>query len=307
MASQQSSDLLASLSAPVIILAAYNIEHLINNIELSLLILLISSSALLLFNHLLNKKSASVHRSDIVSPRPNTNTAKKKAVFKTTPLAATTQAASTRPRQTNAIQAAQPKNNHLEDRLDPNKPSQWSLQLLQDMDWKHFEQLSAHFYESLGYTIKMAPLGVNKEVDIYLYKHDQPNKVFGIIKCKQWKKPVGIDLIKALFTVQKSTKTPLAVFFSATGFSKAAISFCEKKYLKLISGEELLKQIRALPLARQTSLLKEAVRGDYTTPSCIKCNAKMALQTSSTSGKHVWRCQHYPQCKTTVYPRRAKK
>jgi len=293
MPHQQTSNLFASISAIVIVFSAYKIELLISNIKLSFLIVLLTTILFLLLKLLFKTKSVPAKHSPLATiPITNTNTAKKKTILKHSSLAIATQ-----------------------DTLSPiiveptasDKPTQWSLQLLQDMDWKHFQELCAHYYESLGYLTKAVPAGVNKDVDIYLYKENNPNKIFGVIKCKKWRKLVGIDLVKTLFAVQSDKKIPLAIFFSSSGFSKAAISFCDNKYLKLISGEELLNQISSMSLDIQNKLLTEAVRGDHTTPSCMKCNAKMKLHSNKNPNKHVWRCQHYVNCKTTMYLSAAKR
>ena len=287
MAPQQSSNLFASISAIVIVLAAYNIELLIANIKLSFLIVLLTTLLFLLFKFLFKRKSAADGHSSIATT--HTNIAKK-------------------PKSSSpAISDVQHENPNIKESITSDKPAQWSLQLLQDMDWKNFQELCAHYYESLGYITKTVPVGENKDVDLYLYKENSPNKIFGIIKCKKWRKLVGVDLVKALFTVQSDKKIPLALFFSTSGFSKTAISFCEKKHLKLISGAELLDQIRKLSLDIQQQLLTAAVRGDYTTPSCVKCHAKMALHSNKNQNKQVWRCQHYAKCKTTMYLSAAKK
>jgi len=291
MAPQQTSNLVASISAVVIVLAAYNIELLIADIELSLLIVLLTTILFLLLKLLFKAKSVPKKQSVIATTPTGTNLAKKKTILKSSSLA-----------------TAAPKTQApiIKESIAPDKPTQWSLQLLQDMDWKHFQELCAHYYESLGYITKPVPAGENKDVDIYLYKENNPNKIFGVIKCKKWRKLVGINLVKALFTLQSDKKIPLAIFFSTSGFSKTAISFCEKKHLKLISGEALLDQIRKLPLDIQQQLLTAAVRGDYTTPSCVKCHAKMVLHSNKNQNKQLWRCQHYEKCKTTMYLNAAK-
>ncbi len=292
MAPQQTSNLVASISAVVIVLAAYNVELLLSNIQLSFLIVLLTTILFLLLKLLFKAKSVPAKHSPLAtSPITNTNTAKKKTILKHRSLATATQ-------DTQSPIIVEP--------TVSDKPTQWSLQLLQDLDWKHFQELCAQYYESLGYLTKAVPAEKNKDVDIYLYKENNPNKIFGVIKCKKWRKLVGINLVKALFTIQSDKKIPLAIFFSTSGFSKTAISFCEKKHLKLISGEALLDQIRKLPLDIQQQLLTAAVRGDYTTPSCVKCHAKMVLHSNKNQNKQIWRCQHYEKCKTTMYLNTAK-
>jgi len=289
MAHQQSRDIVASVSAVVIVMSAYNIELVTGNIEFVLIIALLASILFLLFQFLFKSKPAHAeHSSSVAASSLNVDSVKKKSPPKANLQTPTNSHVVPAPAKTSST-------------VSPDKPTQWSLQLLQDIDWKLFVELCAHYYESLGYLTKIASAGENKSVDIYIYKTNKPNKKFGIIKCKQWRKLVGINLVKALSTVQSDEKIPLAVFLSSSGFSKTSISFCEEKHLKLISGEQLLDQISKLPLNIQQELLTKAVQGDYTTPSCVKCNAKMVLDTNNKSDKQVWRCQHYPKCKSTMY------
>lgn len=184
---------------------------------------------------------------------------------------------------------------------EPQKLEQWSLQLLQKMDWKHFEEVCCSYFESLGYDAKMSQMGADEGIDVYLHKDNYPNKIFGIVQCKRWTKQVGVEQIRAFFGVQADKQAPLAIFIATAGFSKAAISFCENKHLKLISGTELLHQIQQLPHETQLKILEQATRGDYTTPTCANCDIKMVERKSKKSNQQFWGCPHYPRCKSTLY------
>jgi restriction system protein len=107
--------------------------------------------------------------------------------------------------------------------VNSDKPTAWSLALLQEIDWKNFEGLCFNYFELLGYKAKMSSQGADEGVDIYLYNKAQPDKLFGMVQCKRWNKPVGVEPIRAFFGVQIDKKLPLAIFISSSGFSKTAL------------------------------------------------------------------------------------
>lgn len=71
-----------------------------------------------------------------------------------------------------------------------------------------------------------------------------------------------------------------AIFYSASGFSPEADNFAAGKHLKLVSGDELLRQLQALPGTQRAALLEHVARGDYVTPSCPECEIKMVREAA---------------------------
>ncbi|MCX6952160.1 MAG: restriction endonuclease, partial [Verrucomicrobia bacterium] len=75
-------------------------------------------------------------------------------------------------------------------------------------------------------------------------------------------------------------------------FNVEARDFAEEKHFTLLPGEILLEKLNALPPAARSELMHEITAGDYTTPSCPKCEAKMARADDGN-----WRCA---KCQTMI-------
>lgn len=181
----------------------------------------------------------------------------------------------------------------------------WSLELINKLEWKRFEELCANYFSAKGYRAEVSRQGADGGIDIFLYKDSySETAVFGIVQCKAWNTyKVGVKPVRELFGVMAAEKAPLGVFITSGVYTKEALNFSEGKPLKLLTGESLLKLIESLPEDEQESLLKQITSGDYTTPSCPSCGTKM-IQRKTTKGKNIgntfWGCANYPRCRNTL-------
>jgi len=178
----------------------------------------------------------------------------------------------------------------------------WSLNLICSLEWKRFEELCREYFTSKGYKAELTKKGADGGIDVMIFKESYSLlKPFGIIQCKAWgKSRIGVKLIRELYGVMASEKTPLGVFMTTGGFTSDAMKFSKNKHLKLISGVQFLKLIRELPDKAQISVLNYVTRGDYLTPTCPSCDIKMLLRTSKKGrnvGRKFWGCKNYPRCK----------
>jgi restriction system protein len=74
-------------------------------------------------------------------------------------------------------------------------------------------------------------------------------------------------------------------------FGVPARDLAEEKHLTLLSGDIFLEKLNALPDPARNELIQETTAGDFTTPSCPKCDAKMVKSPDDSS---VWRCATHP-------------
>jgi restriction system protein len=74
-------------------------------------------------------------------------------------------------------------------------------------------------------------------------------------------------------------------------FNVPARDFAEEKHLTLLPGEIFLEKLNALPDAARNELMQEVTTGDYSTPSCPKCEGKMVRSAEDSS---VWQCPTHP-------------
>jgi len=185
----------------------------------------------------------------------------------------------------------------------------WSLELINKLEWKRFEELCANYFSAKGYRAEVSRQGADGGIDIFLYKDSySETAVFGIVQCKAWNTyKVGVKPVRELFGVMAAEKAPLGVFITSGVYTQEALNFSEDKPLKLLTGKSVLKLIESLPEDEQKSLLKHITSGDYTTPSCPSCGTKM-IQRKTSKGKNIgntfWGCANYPRCRNTLKQRR---
>lgn len=176
-------------------------------------------------------------------------------------------------------------------------PTVWSIALIRELEWKRFEELCALFWQRKGYPARLTGAGADGGVDVVIADQRDPARTFAVAQCKSWSsKSVGVEAVRALWGARDHFKAQLALFYSLSGFTQDARAFAEGKHLKLISGEELLQQIEAMPAADQVTLLAEVTRGDYTTPTCPTCDIKMSRRPGRDGKPDFWGCNNYRRC-----------
>lgn len=183
----------------------------------------------------------------------------------------------------------------------PSTPNHdtWTHGLITALEWKRFEDLCAGYFSAKGYTTKTTELGADGGIDIFLFKPGA-DKPLGIVQCKAWNtQNVGVKPIRELFGVMTAEQIQLGVFTATGDYTDEARAFANNKHIKLLTGNDLLKLIKELPEEKQSALLSEITKGDYTTPTCPSCGIKMTLRTSQKGnniGKQFWGCNNYPRC-----------
>jgi restriction system protein len=188
-------------------------------------------------------------------------------------------------------------------------PTQWSMELIKELDWKRFEELCAAYFVAKGRRAEVTNLGADGGVDVLLYGHNDTEKVLGVVQCKAWsRKPVGVKEVRELFGVMNDVKCPLGVYVTTSGYTPDAQVFAKNKHIKLMNAAELLRLILDLPAEVKKRLLEETTAGDYRTPSCPNCGIKLVSRTArhgSRSGQRFWGCRNYPGCRYTMHARSA--
>lgn len=174
------------------------------------------------------------------------------------------------------------------------RPADWSMNVLQRMDWKRFEYLAAAYYERIGFRTKPIGWGADNGIDVLLFRGDLPEPV-SVVQCKAWNdKPVGVKEMRELLGVMTASKVKAGVFLTTSTFTSAAVDLAEANYIAPVAGTEFLTKIGALSEEQRQELLAVACEGDWTTPSCPKCAVKLLIRES----KHgrFWGCKNFPKC-----------
>jgi len=186
---------------------------------------------------------------------------------------------------------------HAAAQSEPERPSEWSQDVLRRMDWKRFEFLAAAYYERIGFRTEPIRWGADEGVDVKLFRGDLPEPV-SVVQCKAWNgKQVGVSEVRELLGVMTDSEVMTGVFLTTSTFTEPAVKFAEGNKIALISGAEFLERIRALPPATQQELLDVACEGDWTTPSCPGCAIKLVAREGKRGP--FWGCKNFPRCKYT--------
>lgn len=183
------------------------------------------------------------------------------------------------------------------ERLDTGK---WTRELLKHLEWRRVEELSAAYFEALGFRTGLTHDRDGGAVDISLYAAGADTASI-LVHCKAWDAyPIGIKPLHELRGAMTTAHVAEGVMVAAGRFTPEARSFAAKENIQLIDGAALLEKLAALVPEKALALLKFATRGDFLTPTCPRCSIKMTARRSTRGGRLFWGCINYPRCKETL-------
>jgi restriction system protein len=185
-----------------------------------------------------------------------------------------------------------------------SKPSNWSLELLQSIEWKRFEDLCQKFYEVKGIRSECTALGPDGGIDIRLFQEGF-DRATAIVQCKAWGGSfVGVKPIRELLGVMVHEKVQKAFFMTTGKYSDDAKNFAAQHPITLIDGSMFLVMLSRLPEQARNSLLAFATEGEYNIPSCPRCGTKMRLIEGKEGKPDFWGCVNFPKCRQKLWARR---
>lgn len=185
------------------------------------------------------------------------------------------------------------------------EPLEWDETVLVAIEWKRFEVVCKEYFRMNGFNPQETNIGADGGVDIRLYKADEEplDKPHAIVQCKAWNTyKVGVKLVRELFGIMAAEQVGKGVLITSGEFSSQAQDFAKGKKIQLISGQQFVESIRKLSPEQQYFLLDIALEGDYTTPTCPKCDTKMRLceaKSGNNKGSKFWGCVSFPRCHQT--------
>lgn len=175
----------------------------------------------------------------------------------------------------------------------------WTLKLIQEIEWKKFEELSTAYYHEKGIKAVATSLGADGGIDIKLYQSDSGNPT-SLVQCKAWtSRQVGVKEIREFLGVMTHEKIAKGFYMTSGEYSTDAKSTATANKITLINGELLLAMIKRLSAESQQKLLTLATMGDYTTPTCSVCGVKMVKRNGKRG--EFWGCINYPRCKQMLH------
>jgi restriction system protein len=183
---------------------------------------------------------------------------------------------------------------------------EFTLALLQELEWKRFEQVTEVYFQQMGWDTHAAPIGPDGGVDIHLTRPGS-QRTDAVVQCKAWLgSKVGVSLMRELFGVMADATVPEGFFVTTSEYSSEARAFAAGKRLTLIDGADFVRRIEELPRETQARLYATATADDYRTPTCPSCGLKMVKKTSGKGrdiGKPFWGCPAFPRCRATIWMR----
>ena len=188
----------------------------------------------------------------------------------------------------------------------------WTLELIQALEWSHFEKLCVAYYRAAGYKASWKRLGPDNGIDISLSRLQNDGEEYrAVVQCKAWSnRPVGVRYIRELLGSMASVGVGEGVFITTTNYTTDAQRFAQANNIQLLTGSDLLQMIKALPESEQLRLKTWITSGDYRTPRCPNCGSmlcKRMAKRGQNPGQSFWACPTFPKCRYTLPMSRAEK
>lgn len=176
------------------------------------------------------------------------------------------------------------------------KPTKWSLDVIDRVEWKRFEDLCCACFREKGIRADTTRLGADGGIDIHLYQDAaDPQRATSIVQCKAWGSPVGVKPVRELRGVMAHEGVEKAFFIAQNGFTDDARTFARDNRISPLDGPALLMMIQRMPDEVQQRLLLLTTEGNWTTPTCPSCGGALVERNGGT--KPFWGCQSYPRCR----------
>jgi hypothetical protein len=169
---------------------------------------------------------------------------------------------------------------------------EWSLGILQAMDWKLFENFCAEIFRRKGNEVEKTGTGVQGGIDFVVKSVD----VDVAVQCKHWKPGIDLRQVREFFGAAVQAGYDQMVFITAGEFDdRVRQAYREDKSVQLIDGEALLRNINKMGVEVSDELLQLVVRdsGDWQTPTCVECGIKMVMRQAKEIGKRYWGCANF--------------
>lgn len=178
----------------------------------------------------------------------------------------------------------------------------WELtgELLEIMEWKRFELLVQRYFTASGLKAKTHLVGADGGFDLYLYR-GRSTRPLSYVQCRSWgQRTVDGRHVRELFAQMAENRVPEGMIVTTGTFTPDAGVFARQNRIALVGRGELIARFNRLPQMVRARILTDVTAGDFTTPSCPRCNVKLVVREKSGVGSEVWGCRRFPQCRYTM-------
>jgi restriction system protein len=176
-----------------------------------------------------------------------------------------------------------------------------SVELLRKLEWKRFERIVALYYQHTGVRAECTCNGPDGGIDAKLLRRGE-QQAFCYVQCKAWgSEKVPVTKVREFLGVMAADKIAQGVFITTSDFWPDARAFAEANNIAALAADDFVRRFNALPLESCREILAEVTAGDYTTPTCPRCDEKMVWRQAD---RPFWGCRNYPRCAAKpIYPR----
>ncbi|MEM8954637.1 MAG: restriction endonuclease [Verrucomicrobiota bacterium] len=152
----------------------------------------------------------------------------------------------------------------------------WSLDLLQQLDWKRFEELTRMVITKGGYRTEVAVVSPNGAVSLLVFKDPQTRKPDAMIQCPAWQEiRVHEEPLRHFSETLQSKGLSQGTFITPGSFAPDATLFAHHHNIELIDGLAYLEMLYQLEPDETAYFLQLATAGEFAVPTCPTCGAKM--------------------------------
>ncbi len=174
-----------------------------------------------------------------------------------------------------------------------------SMDLLLALEWKRFEQIVALYFEATGVEARCTCIGPDGGVDVKLHRQGDPAP-FSYVQCKAYlSEKVKVTTMREFLGVMAADKIGEGAFVTTSDFRPEARTFAEANRIAAINGTDFLERFNALADDVKVAILARVMAGDFTTPSCVRCDRKMVQRERRKDGGAFWGCR----CGHTLHAR----
>jgi hypothetical protein len=144
--------------------------------------------------------------------------------------------------------------------VDTDPPIGWTMDFLATLEKKALEALCERYWQMRDCEARRTPASPNRQVDIVIEEPSDSGKAAVVIQCSTSKKPIGVEAVRALWSAREQFSAERAALYAISGFSDDAVQWTLGKQMELITGDELLLQVFALPNDQRDELLAHVSR-----------------------------------------------
>ena len=177
------------------------------------------------------------------------------------------------------------------------------------LDWRQFEQLVGEAFRRDGYAVEETGQGgADGGVDLVLRKGGRTT----LVQCKRWRqRQVPVTTVREMWGLPAHYGADAVAIVCVGDYSPDARRFAAGKAIRLITGEELVRMVRAVQVSTAGTPATPARiepafgqdpdvegKGDAP-PLCPTCSGPMARRNNRQTGAVFWGCTNFPRCRGT--------